>query len=178
MTLIMCGAGAAAHVTELITLAQGRGWRVQPVATPAALQFLDTAAIGQMTGTPVRSEYSPPGAPRSRVPDVIVVAPATFNTVCAWASGRADTYALGLLAEQTAMVPCVALPYVNEAYAARLPFRRAVAALRDEGIRILLGPGGYVPHKPRSGHSPASFPWHLAVDAADGLLGGGMPYRP
>lgn len=167
MTLIMCGAGAAAHVTELIRPAIDRGWIVQPVATPAALQFLDIAAIEDVTGSPVRSEYSPPGAPRSRVPDVIVVAPGTYNTICGWATGRADTYALGILAEQTSLVPCIALPYINQAYATRLPFRRAVETLRCEGVRILIGDDGYTPHLPRSGHSPADFPWYLALDAAD-----------
>lgn len=166
MTLIMCGAGAAAHVTNLISPALDRGWTVQPVATPAALQFLDIAAIEALAGSPVRSQYSPPGAARSRVPDVIVVAPATYNTLCMWAAGRADTYALGLLAEQTSLVPCVALPYVNQAYAARLPFKRAVDTLRTEGVRVLIGDDGYAPHPPRSGHDPADFPWHLALDAA------------
>lgn len=167
MTLVMCGAGAAAHVTTLIRLAVDRGWTVQPVATPAALSFLDAGAIEDMTGSPVRSEYGPPGSPRSRPGDVVVVAPATYNTICAWASGLACNYALGILAEQTALTPCIAMPYVNRAYAGRIPFRRAVDTLRAEGVRVLLGPGGYVPHPARSGHSPADFPWHLAIDAAE-----------
>lgn len=167
MTLVMCGAGAAAHVTDLIRPAIGCGWTVQPVATPAALQFLDTDAIEDLTGSPVRSQYSPPGAPRSRVPRVIVVAPATYNTICGWATGRADTYALGILAEQTSLVPCIALPYVNQAYAARIPFRRSVETLRAEGVRVLIGDDGYQPHPPRSGHPPADFPWRLALDAAN-----------
>ena len=37
-------------------------------------------------------------------------------------------------------VPTVIVPFVNTALATRLPFRRAVASLRDEGLHIMLGP--------------------------------------
>ena len=43
------------------------------------------------------------------------------------------------------------LPFVNTALAGRAPFRRSVESLRDEGVRILLGPGGIQPHPPRTG---------------------------
>ena len=101
---------------------------------------------------------------------MIIVAPATYNTVCKWASGTSDTYALGILAEMTGMgIPVIVLPYVNAALAARAPFRRAVESLRDEGVCILLGPGLIEPHQPRSGNDPGNFPWHLALDEAERL---------
>lgn len=171
LTVVACGAGPASTVTALTGQAIDRGWAVQVVATPAAVAFLDIAAIEQQTGSPVRSQYSPPGSARSKVPDVIIVAPATYNTICKWASGASDTYALGVLAEMTGMgVPVIVLPYVNTALASRAPFRRSVESLRDEGVRILLGPGLIEPHQPRSGNDPAAFPWHLALDEAGRLL--------
>src|ERR1700678_74770 len=103
LTIVVCGAGPASTVTTLIGQAIERGWIVQVVATPAALAFFDPAAIKSQTGSPVRSQYSPPGAPRSKIPDAIIVAPATFNTICKWAFGTSDTYALGILAEMTGM---------------------------------------------------------------------------
>jgi phosphopantothenoylcysteine synthetase/decarboxylase len=170
LSVVVCGAGPASHVTALTGQAIERGWDVQVVATPAALAFLDTAAIEAQAGGPVRSQYSPPGSARSKVPDVIIVAPATYNTVCKWASGTSDTYALGILAEMTGMgIPVIVLPYVNAALAARAPFRRAVESLRDEGVCILLGPGLIEPHQPRSGNDPGNFPWHLALDEAERL---------
>jgi hypothetical protein len=68
-------------------------------------------------------------------------------------------------------LPVIVLPYVNAALASRAPFRRSVESLRDEGVRILLGPGAVEPHQPRSGIDPSQFPWHLALDEADRLAG-------
>jgi phosphopantothenoylcysteine synthetase/decarboxylase len=168
LSVIVCGAGPATAIDTLITLAHGRGWAVQVIATPAALDFFDQAAIEKQTGNPVKSQYSKPGTPRSRIPDAIVVAPATYNTINKWAQGISDTYALGVLAEITGLdTPIVVLPFVNSALASRAPFRRSVESLRKEGVRILLGPGGFEPHPPRTGGSLIdTYPWHLALDEA------------
>ena len=172
LTIVACGAGPAAAIGTCVTLAQDRGWTVQVIATPAALEFFDAAAIADQTGCPVRSQYAKPGAPRSLIPDAILVAPATYNTINKWAHGISDTYALGVLAETTGLaVPTVVLPFVNTALAARAPFRRSVESLRAEGIRILLGPGGFQPHPPRTGGSLIdSYPWHLGINEAERAL--------
>ena len=91
LSIVVCGAGPATAIETFVKLALERGWTVQVIATPAALDFFDQAAIEALTGTPVRSQYSTPGAPRSRVPDAIVVAPATYNTINKGALGIADT---------------------------------------------------------------------------------------
>ena len=141
------------------------------IATPAALEFF-AAAIQDQTGSPVRSQYAKTGAPRSSIPDAILVASATYNTINKWAHGISDTYALGVLAETTGLaVPAVGPPLVNTALAARVPFRRSVASLRAEGIRILLGPSGFQPHPPRTGGSLIdSYPWHLGINEAERAL--------
>jgi phosphopantothenoylcysteine synthetase/decarboxylase len=172
LSVIVCGAGPATAIATLIKLACDRGWMVQVVATPAALNFFDQAVIEKQTGIPVKSEYSTPGAPRSQIPDALIVAPATYNTINKWARGISDTYALGVLAEMTGLgVPVVVLPFVNSALAGRLPFQRSIETLRAEGVRILLGRGGIEPHQPRTGDGlVASYPWHLALDEADRMI--------
>jgi phosphopantothenoylcysteine synthetase/decarboxylase len=172
LTVIVCGAGPATAIGTLVTLALDRGWTIQVIATPAALGFFDQAAIEQQTGNPVKSQYSKPGSPRSALPDAIIVAPATYNTINKWALGISDTYALGILAETTGLdVPIVVLPFVNSALAGRAPFRHSVESLRAEGVRVLLGPAGFEPHPPRTGSSlTGTYPWHLALDEADRLL--------
>ena len=172
LALIVCGAGPAAVVATPVELAQDRGWAVQVVATPAALDFFYPASVEKLTGTPVRSHYRKPGQPRSQEADAIIVAPATYNTINKWARGISDTYALGILAETTGLgVPIVVLPFVNSALASRTPFQHAVNSLRAEGVRILLGPGGVQPHEPRTGGTLInSYPWHLALDEAARLL--------
>ncbi len=102
-----------------------------------------------------------------------MVAPASYNTINKWAHGISDTYALGVLAEITGLAtPIVVLPFVNSALASRDPFRRSVESLRNEGVRILLGPGAVEPHPPRTGGGLVdAYPWHLALDEADRLVG-------
>ena len=172
LTIVACGAGPAATIGTCVKLAQDRGWTVQVIATPAALDFFDPAAIAGQTGSPVRSQYANPGSPRSLVPDAILVAPATYNTICKWAHGISDTYALGVLAETTGLgVPTVVLPFVNTALAARAPFRRSLDSLRAEGVTILLGPGGFQPHLPRTGEGLiGSYPWYLGLVEAERML--------
>jgi hypothetical protein len=169
---VACGAGPAAAIGTCVKLAQDRGWTVQVIATPAALDFFDAAAIADQAGSLVRSQYAKPGAPRSLIPDAILVAPATYNTINKWAQGISDTYALGVLAETTGLgVPTVVLPFVNTALAGRAPFRRSVDSLRAEGVTILLGPGDIQPHPPRTGGDlAATFPWHLGLDEAERML--------
>jgi phosphopantothenoylcysteine synthetase/decarboxylase len=169
LCVIVCGAGPAAKVGKLVTLAQERGWTVQVVATPAAIPFIDTVELKALTGSPIRSKYLSPGEHRSLKPDAVIVAPATYNTICKCALGVSDTYALGVLAEAIGLpVPVVMLPFVNTALAGRRPFERSVIQLRHEGVHVLLGPGECEPHPPGTGAGHIDgFPWHLALDALD-----------
>ncbi|WP_084693267.1 flavoprotein [Actinomadura atramentaria] len=166
LKLIVCAAGVAVDVGKLVVLAQQRGWDVHVVATPAALEFIDVEALEQQTGHPVRSRYRKPGEPRSPKADAVVVAPGTFNTINKWAAGISDTYALGVLAEAPGLgIPVVVLPYVNEAMFNRVPFQRSISVLAGEGVRVLLGPGGFEPHPPGTGDSTRdAFPWGSALD--------------
>jgi phosphopantothenoylcysteine synthetase/decarboxylase len=146
---VACGAGPAAAIGACVKLAQDRGWTVQVIATPAALEFSGAAAVSDQTGSPVRSQYARPGAPRSLIPDAVLVAPATYNTINKWAQGISDTYALGVLAEATGLgVPTVALPFVDTALAGRAPFRRSVESLRAEGVTISSAPAASSPTRP------------------------------
>ena len=170
LSVVVSGAAPASDVATLVKLAVERGWTVQVIATPSALAFFDAAEIEAATGSPVRSRHRSPGEPRSRVPDAIVVAPATFNLLNQWALGIADSYALAVLAEQTGMaIPTVVLPCVSAPLAGRPQFARSVKALRAEGVSVLLGPGGTGP----VGATQDAFPWHLALDEAFSMTGFG-----
>lgn len=159
LTIVVCAAGPAVEAHRLVELAQGRGWTVDVVATPAALPFLDVPRLEATTGRVVRSEHRNPREARGHSPsdaDAFVVAPATFNTVCKLALGLGDTYALSILGEAIGRgVPVAVLPFVNDALARRKPFVEAVESLRAEGVRVLLGPA-----------EPTSQAWEAALDAA------------
>jgi phosphopantothenoylcysteine synthetase/decarboxylase len=157
-------------VYRLVELAQDRGWSVDVAATPSAMAFLDMPKLDAQTGNPVVSEHRRPGELRRSLSDAdaVVVAPATFNTVCKLALGISDTYALSTVAEAIGRgVPVAVLPFVNAALAGRKPFVAAVASLRSEGVRVLFGPGQWEPHPPGTGGERIdAFPWAAALDAA------------
>ncbi|TCB95664.1 flavoprotein [Micromonospora zingiberis] len=179
LQIVVCGAGPAADVAQLVSAAQKQSWTAAVTATPSAIDFIDVPAIEELTGAPVRSNYrASPGIRRSlAAADALVIAPATYNSINKIALGLADNYAMTSVAELIGrQVPTVIVPFVNAALAARSPFRRAVASLRDEGVRILLGPeDGWEPHSPGSGNErQRAFPWRMAFDTATrGAYGGG-----
>jgi phosphopantothenoylcysteine synthetase/decarboxylase len=173
--VVVCGAGPAGEIGKLVDLAQADGWDVHLIATPAGRDFLDITALEALTGHAVRSAYRDPGQPRLRTPpaDAIIVAPATYNTMCKLAYGIADNYALGVLAECIGIgVPVTVLPFINSALAGRRPLVAAVTVLREEGVRVLLGPDGFEPHPPgHGGDRIASFPWSQALTEAAAMAG-------
>ncbi|MDV5145746.1 flavoprotein [Streptomyces sp. SBC-4] len=159
--VVVCAAGIAGDAHQLITVAQAQGWDVGVVATPQGLGFLDTEAITQQTGYPIRSAWRSPGDPRPLPPaDAIAVAPATFNTINKWAAGIADTLALGILCEAYGLgIPTVALPYVNSAMAAHPAYGRSLDQLREMGVMV----GSYKPHQAKAGGGAERFRWEEAL---------------
>ncbi|QGN50384.1 flavoprotein [Micromonospora sp. WMMD558] len=180
LQIVVCGAGPAADVTQLVKAAQRRSWTAAVTATPSAMGFIDPQPLESLTGHPVRSTYqSSPGIRRSLpATDALVIAPATYNSVNKIALGLADNYAMTLVAELIGrQVPTVIVPFVNAALAARTPSRHAVASLRDEGVRVLLGPEDqWEPHPPGSGNErQKAFPWTVAFETAAQLAHGSRP---
>ena len=53
LSVIVCGAGPATAIGTFVGLAQERGWTVQVIATPAAVDFFDQAVIEKATGRPL-----------------------------------------------------------------------------------------------------------------------------
>jgi len=161
--VVVCAAGIAADVGELIGAAQRRGWEAGVIATPVAVNgFFDTAAVEARTGRPVRSAWRTPGEPRPfPPPDAVVVAPATFNTVNKWAAGLADTLAVATLCEASGLgVPVAALPCVAHALAAHPAYQESLVRLRGMGVRF---------GEPYSGEDDAArFPWERGLDLVEG----------
>jgi Flavoprotein len=176
--VIACAAPPTADVAKLATLGQQRGWDVCVLATPSGRRFADVAALEELTGHPVRSEYKNPGEPDVLPPaDAVIVAPATVNTINKWAAGICDTLALGILVEGIGLgLPIVAVPASNRAHAAHPAFVQNVAKLRSWGVNVLSGPDVLPEHDPGTGDSYVHlFPWQQAIDA---ITAHDMPRRP
>lgn len=168
--VLACGAGAAPDVHLLVRQAQERGWEVCLITSPRGRTFVDVAALEELTGHPVRSEYRLPHEPDVLPPaDAMIVAPATTNTVNKWAAGIQDTLLLGLIVEGIGKrLPIVAMPFSNEAQAAHPAFGESIAKLRCWGVTVLYGPEVYDLQPPGTGDAVRHlFPWHLALDALD-----------
>ncbi|MFE9722563.1 flavoprotein [Streptomyces sp. NPDC005794] len=174
-TLYLFGSAAPPvfEVAGVITSGQDRGWDVCLGLTPTAARWLEAElpALEDLTGHPVRSEYKMPGEPDVwPKADVILFAPATFNSVNEWALGLTSKFVIGVVAEGTGKgIPIVAMPCVNTAYAQHAQFDRSVEALRAAGVRLLYGDGGFVPNRPGE-RRPEGYPWHRALDAVDALV--------
>jgi len=159
-------------IAKVIESAQRDGWDVCLGLTPTAARWLAESLEGlaALTGHPVRWEYKLPGEPDVwPAADVIVVAPATFNTVNRWALGITDTFVVGVVAEGIGKgIPTVVMPCVNAAYVRHPQFERSVGELRMAGVRVLYGEDGFVPNESGKGN-PSAYPWHLVLEAAAGL---------
>lgn len=157
-------------VAAVVEGAQRRGFTVCLGLTPTANRWLgdQLPALAELTGHPVRSEYKLPGAPDVwPKADVIAFAPATFNSINAWALGLTHTFVVGVVAEGIGKgIPIVAMPCVNAAYVQHSRFERSVAELREMGVEVLYGEGGFVPNQPGQGR-PREYPWPVVLDAVE-----------
>ncbi|MGW0667877.1 flavoprotein [Streptomyces sp. NPDC002746] len=170
-TLYLFGSAAPPvfEVADVIADAQQCGWDVCLGLTPSAARWLkkDVPGLERLTGHPVRSEYKLPGQPDVwPEADVILLAPATFNTINQWALGITSTFVVGVLAEGIGKrIPTVAMPCVNAAYVQHPQFDTSVGTLRTAGVTVLYGPGGFEPNQPGERRP---YPWRLALDAVAG----------
>ncbi|MCT2541333.1 flavoprotein [Streptomyces atratus] len=167
-TLYLLGSAAppVLEIASVIEAAQSRGYDVCLGLTPSAARWLapQLPELEQLTGHPVRSEYKAPTAsdvwPRA---DVALFAPATFNTINSWALGITSSFVVGFAAEAIGKgIPLIAMPCVNAAYAQHRALDRSIAELREMGVTVLYGEGGFVPNQPGERRP---YPWRLALDA-------------
>lgn len=176
-TLYLFGSAAppVLDAARVVEDARARGWDVCLGLTPTAARWLgaqpeELEELEALTGHPVRSEYKMPGEPDAWPPaDAILLAPATFNTINHWACGLTSSFVVGVVAEAIGKrIPTVTMPCVNAAYAQHPQFHRSLETLRDAGVTVLYGEGGFEPNQPGE-RRPEGFPWHLALDAVGAI---------
>jgi phosphopantothenoylcysteine decarboxylase / phosphopantothenate---cysteine ligase len=190
------GGIAAYKALELVRLATKAGHAVRVVQTPASRQFVGPASFAGLTGAPVLSdefERDPargafpdqpaPGAhageaggsydPIShlelvRNADVLVVAPASANTVAKLAHGLADN--LLTSAALAATCPVVVAPAMNNHMYEHPATQANLATLRGRGVTVLDPGVGALASKGEHGAGRLVEPADLlaAVEAAVG----------
>src|SRR3954469_11488142 len=148
------GGIAAYKALELVRLATAAGHAVRVVQTAASTRFVGTASFAALTGAPVLTdefERDPargafPGQPAPdhdplshlelvRNADVLVVAPASANTIAKLAHGLADN----LLTSAALAVTCPVLvaPAMNDRMWSHAATQANVATLRARGVTVL-----------------------------------------
>src|SRR3954469_11845297 len=151
------GGIAAYKALELVRLATGAGHAVRVVQTPASLDFVGAASFAALTGAPVLADELerdpargafPDQAPPDHDPlshlelvanaDVLVVAPASANTIAKLAAGFADN--LLTTSALAATCPVVIAPAMNHHMWQHAATQANVATLRSRGV-VVLEPG-------------------------------------
>lgn len=136
LLVVVSGAPLASRVGDGVQAALGRGWKPYVVPTDAALAWV---VEQELADTPVIVGNRKPGeARRTPVADAVVVVPATFHTVNAWATGNAHSYPLTTLcAALGSRTPTVAVPYASQELTNHPAWSASIAVLRQAGIRIV-----------------------------------------
>jgi phosphopantothenoylcysteine decarboxylase/phosphopantothenate--cysteine ligase len=137
--------GIAAYKTpELVRRLRDRGAEVQPVMTANAHRFVTAVTLQAVSGRPVRDDLWDTAAEAAmghielaRWADLLVVAPATADTLARLAQGRADDLLTTLRLATRA--PVVLVPAMNHVMWLHPATRRNVATLVADGCSV-LGP--------------------------------------
>jgi phosphopantothenoylcysteine decarboxylase / phosphopantothenate---cysteine ligase len=148
------GGIAAYKAVELVRLATAAGHSVRVVQTPASLQFVGRATFEGVTGAPVLVDEFEPDPARGAFPgdpaldhdpishlelvarcDVLVVAPASANTVAKLAHGLADNLLTSAALANTA--PLVLAPAMNTHMYEHPATQANLELLRSRGARIV-----------------------------------------
>ena len=142
--LCVCGGIAAYKAVELVRRLRDAGAEVQVAMTADALQFVGAPTFQAVSGRTVRSSLWDEAAEAAmghielaRWAQLVLVAPATANTLAKLAHGLADDLVSTLCLATTA--PIVLAPAMNHRMWTHAATQANVAILRERGVR-LLGP--------------------------------------
>src|SRR5215217_2216586 len=194
LLLGVSGGIAAYKAVELVRLATAAGHAVRVVQTPASLQFVGRATFEGVTGAPVLVDEFEPDPARGAFPgdaaldhnpishlelvarcDVLVVAPASANTVAKLAAGLADNLLTSAALANTA--PLVLAPAMNTHMYEHPATQANLELLRARGARIVDPGSGRLASKGEWGVGRLAEPSDVLA-AVEEALGAGAGYTP
>jgi phosphopantothenoylcysteine decarboxylase/phosphopantothenate--cysteine ligase len=139
--VLVSGGVAAYKVADLVSQLTQEGCPVRVALTPNAARFVGTATFQGISGHPVLTDLWPSDAapePHVELGDwaqVILVAPATANTLAKLAQGLADDMVSATVL--AARCPVVVAPAMNDAMWAKPQVVANVAKLRQAGFHLV-----------------------------------------
>lgn len=142
LLFVFTGSIAGFKACEAVSQLVQRGHRVRTVATAAALRFIGPATLEGLTGSPVLTDMFAPGAALDHInltrwADLVIVCPATANTINRFAAGLADDLAGALFLAHDRAKPLLIAPAMNPAMWSHPATVAAVEKLQGWGVRFL-----------------------------------------
>lgn len=141
----VCGGVAAYKAAELVRQLGRAGAEVQVAMTESAAHFIGATTFQALTGQPVRDSLWDAAAEAAmghielaRWPALIVIAPATANTLAKLAHGLADDLVATLCLASTA--PIFVAPAMNHRMWLHPATQANIDTLRTRGVTV-IGPG-------------------------------------
>jgi len=144
---VFTGSIAAYKACEVVSGLVQRGDAVRCVATTAALKFIGPATLEGLTGSPVLTDLFENGRALDHIAltrwaDLVVVCPATANTINRFAAGLADDLAGALFLAHDRRKPWLIAPAMNPEMWSHPATTEAVARLQGWGVRfVAVGEG-------------------------------------
>ena len=138
------GGVAAYKAAELVRLLRKQGAEVRVVMTQSALEFVSPLTFQALSGNPVHTELLDTDAENAmghitlaRWADVLIIAPATANTLAKLSCGLADDLLSTLYLAATCSV--YVAPAMNQAMWSKIVTQENVARLVNQGVHF-IGP--------------------------------------
>ncbi len=142
IVLGITGGIAAYKAVDLASKLTQAGARVEVVMTEAATKFVTPLTLRNITGRPVvtdmfemAAEYREEHVALAEMADVVVVAPATANSIARLAAGIADNMLGTVILATTA--PVIIAPAMNDLMYANRITQENLEKLRDRGFTII-----------------------------------------
>lgn len=183
IVLGVCGSIAAYKVAQLARDLALAGAQVEVILTEAAERFVGAATFQALTGRPVLSSMweLPEDGVVGHVSlgmsaDIVVVAPATANTIARIAAGLSDDLLCTTILATTA--PVLLAPAMNPAMLANPATQANLAALRTRGYVVLEpGEGRMAEHVSGKGRLPEPVQLEGEIRALLGRVSGPLRGR-
>ncbi len=140
--LNITGSVAAYKSADLASKLVQKGYEVQVVATAAALNFVGKATFEAITGREVYTDSFEEGKMMSHIhlgrwADMVVIAPATANTINKIASGIADNLVTSLFLAHDSEKPYLVVPAMNTSMLLHPATQKSIRILKGWGIHIM-----------------------------------------
>lgn len=142
LLFIFTGSIAGYKACEAVSRLVQRGHRVRCVATASALKFIGPATLEGLTGSPVLSDLFESGRALDHIAltrwaEVVIVCPATANTINRLAAGLADDLPGALFLAHDRTKPWLVAPAMNPAMWSHPATVAAVEKLQSWGVRFV-----------------------------------------